>query len=285
MKPLFEDKTQQEMKWDHPFYVIFSALVLAFLCAGQAMCVIILSTWSYDLFGLFTLVLAFVGGCWMISQSYWITFSFPKRVHAIFRADDGQLIVARDYPCKPVTIPAGALIAYNLSWGNFRLDLVQRGNAPHGLNIWFEYQGRQFWISESSSNYREALYLLAEHATLQQDPRLRRWERYVFWYRWRGHFKQRPQLQSVIDEIHRILAREQLRSEPPPEAHAISPSELERVAVPDGSLDSARWNDVPQQPTPLLVAPPDEETREFGNVRMDLRNGQATLTIKGKAEN
>lgn len=70
--------------------------------------------------------------------------------------------MARDYPCQAVVIPQGAQLTYGLAQGNFRLDLVQRGNAPHGLNLWFEYQGRQFWLSEASSNYREALYLLAE---------------------------------------------------------------------------------------------------------------------------
>lgn len=283
MKPLFEDQTQQEMKWDHPFYVVFSALVLAFLCAGQAMCVIILSTWSYDLFGLFTLVLGFVGGCWMISQSYWITFSFPKRVHAIFRSEDGSLIVKRDYPCKPITIPVDAPITYTLSWGNFRLDLVQRGNAPHGLNIWFSHEGCQFWISESSSNYRDALYLLAEHAILVQDTKLRRWERYVFWYRWRGHFKQRPQLQEVIDEVHRILGREQTRPASTPEVLA----ELLPAApavVTEIRDDVSRLYDAPKQPASLLVTSSSDEPREFGNATMVIKGGQATLTIKGKSE-
>lgn len=283
MKPLFEDKTQQEMKWDHPFYVIFSALVLAFLCAGQAMCVIILSTWSYDLFGLFTLVFGFVGGCWIISQSYWITFSFPKRVHAIFRAEDGSLIVARDYPCKPVTIPAGAVVSYTLSWGNFRLDLVQRGTAPHGLNIWFSHDGRQFWISESSANYREALYLLAEHAPMQHEPGLRRWERYVFWYRWRGHFKQRPQLQEVIDEVHRILRREQARPANAPETQQAPLPAIPSVRT-EMRAGSLRLQEAPQQPAPLQVKSSGAGVREFGNARMEIKSGQATLTIKGKSE-
>jgi hypothetical protein len=223
------------------------------------------------------------GGIWLISLTAWLTFFSPRRIHYISRAgDENALIVKRDYPCKPVEIPQGVDLRYNIAPGNFRLDLIQRGNAPRGLNLWFECQGKQFWLSEASPNYRDALYLMAEHANLRHDPKLHRWERYLFWIRWRAQFTDRPHLHEVIEEIHRILRREQLPPPQKPLVIATASQEISAIApdVPPHQPDSPRWNDEPQATVGIEPSPTAQPPRQFGDTRLVMNDGRATLIVR-----
>ena len=216
----------------------------------------------------------------MLSQTGWIAFCFPKRLHFICRkAKQNDLVITRDYPCGEVTIPKGVELTYNIVRGNFAMDLKQRGDAPCGLNIWFEYQGKKFWLSEASPNYREALYLLAEHANLRHDPALHRWERYVFWLRWRTHFKQRPHLPEVIDEIHRILARQQSRPEVPEAAAEIAPKPPDPPSAPT-PIEDSEWSGEPSQLSGLLIEPSSSVRDLGGGTHLEIKDGRATLIVK-----
>lgn len=56
------------------------------------------------------------------------------------------------------------------------------------------------------------------------------------------------------------------------------------AAVAEGCDESTRKSEAPQQLTSLLIKASGEESREFGNARMEIKGGQATLTIKEKSE-
>lgn len=56
------------------------------------------------------------------------------------------------------------------------------------------------------------------------------------------------------------------------------------AAVTEARNGSPRLQEAPQQPVPLLIKSPSEQPQEFGNARLEIKDGQATLTIKGKPE-
>lgn len=283
MKPLFEDGTHELLPHDHPFYMGFYLFIFIFFCAGTlaGLNFLRLSIEARNLLDCSVLILFLLTAvCWMLPMSTWLAFYFPRRIRHILRAEVGAaLVVARDYPNKPVEIPPSVDLRYNIAQGNFAMDLKQRGDAPCGLNFWFEYQGKQFWLSEASPNYREALYLLAEHANLRHDPTLHRWERYVFWLRWRTHFKQRPHLPEVIDEIHRILARQQSRPEVPEAVAEIAPKPSVPPSAPMPTEDSA-WSEEPSQPSGLQVESSPSVRDLGGGTQLEIKDGRATLIVK-----
>ena len=282
MKPCFEDLTHQEFSCDHPFYTGIFAFIFLLFFIGTLQVVNILLFWEYDRFDCFAILVSMAGGVWMLCQSGWLLFYLPRRIHFIFTSPTGSLIVTRDYPCKALEIPENAELTYAIAPGNYRLDLVQRGNSPRAFNIWFEYQGKQFWLSEASSNYREALYLLAEHTKLRHDPRLHRWERYIFWIRWREHLKARPHLSDIIEEVHCILALKQVRPEPLPAENASPSVDAENEAV----------NNFSEAQSTLIHEELEEEvireteftqtalSRKFGSARLKIENNRMVLVLK-----
>lgn len=282
MKLLFEDGTHQLLPHDHPFYTAFDLFTFIFYCAGfvAGLNFIRLAVEERNLVNFCILFPLLPGGLWILSLSAWATFYFPRRIrHILCAADEKELIVVRDYPNKPVKIAQGIDLRYNIAQGNFAIDLKQRGDAPCGLNFWFEYQGKQFWLSEASPNYRDALYLLAEHAKLRHDPTLHRWERRVFWLRWRAHFKQRPHLPEIIDEVHRILAQQQVRPVVPESVVEIIPTPLGPPTTPM-PIEASGWAEEPSQPSGFLIESPPS-ARDLGDgTQLEIENGQATLIIK-----
>lgn len=251
------------------FYSIFSLLGFG-ITAFASMHVDSLSD-------LWFLILLDIASVWMTTQSLWVVFILPLRVSEIRRSMAGVVCIKRGFPKKEIGFDEAAALKYDLSWGNFRLDLNQRGNAPRGLNIWFDYRGQRFWIPEASANYREALYGLAEHAQLEFDPTLCRWERRWFWGKWR-QCRKRPELEAVIAEIHRILAGEQTRPEPEPEpVQAAVP--VTPPAPIEPTPESLARNLDAQKPVGEEMAVPTIDGLRVGNATVQLRKGKATLIV------
>jgi len=221
-------------------------------------------------------VLAASGILWMTSRAFWLARLFPLRVRQ-FVGGGNHIEIIRGVPFSTINFKIREGLKYDLSWGNFRLDLNQRGNAPRGLNIWFDYRGQRFWIPEASANYREALYGLAEHALLKFDPTLCHWERRWFWGKWR-ECRKRPELEAVIAEIHRILAGEQTRPEPEPE-----PVKPDIPVIPpepiEPSPESLASNLDAQKPVGEEMAVPTIDGLRLGNATVQLRDGKVTLII------
>jgi hypothetical protein len=285
MEPLFEDGTHELLPHDNPFYMCFELFLVAYFYAGYiaGLNFLRLAIEEQNLVNFCVLFPFLLGGCWMLSQVTWRAFFFPRRIHFIFgTTENNSLLICRDYPCKPVAIGKDAKVRYNIAPGFFTLDLKFRSNAPVGLNLWFECQGKQFWLSEASPNYRDALYLLAGHAQLRHDTSLHSLERYTFWLLWRAQFKDRPHLHEVIEEIHRILRREQLPPPQKPLVIATASQEISAIApdVPPHQPDSPLWNDEPQTTVGIEPSPTAEPPRQFGDTRLVMNDGRATLIVR-----
>jgi hypothetical protein len=258
---LYEDKTQSCIPGDSVslfLFAVFGCMVFGCMVfgAGLISCVKFLISEKADNPGYLFLVASFYGLSYMLVGWVWNAFSFPMRVQSIRLQKDQILQVMRGVPYSAFLLGRED-IRYGISWGNFSLDLNQRSNAPRGLNIWFDYRGQRFWIPEASANYREALYLLAEHAQLKFDPSLCRWERRWFWLRWRECRK---------------------RPEPEPE-----PVQAAVPVTPPGPIEptpeSLARNLDAQKPVGEEMAVPTIDGLRVGNATVQLRKGKATLIV------